>query len=196
MTRSHVVQLNDFPPYLKARPLYRCCLPAYAVQLAARDSIENIEYRNGSQGTQKAQVFDPLAFDTPRPCQRIETFLGDCYFLGRLWSLLLEFGVVPMARFFIGQYSTYSNHSILLHRLVFKAYSKERPTHIMIISDPQVRHPSIFYEETSWLGSLRQLIFDLNLKKNWNVAAHFKPDVVIFLGDMLASGKHVRSENE
>lgn len=76
------------------------------------------------------------------------------------------------------------------------ARSQERPTHVMIISDPQVRHPSIFYEETSWLGSLRQLIFDLNLKKNWNVAAHFKPDVVIFLGDMLASGKHVRSENE
>ncbi|KAK0212798.1 hypothetical protein DFS33DRAFT_66866 [Desarmillaria ectypa] len=76
------------------------------------------------------------------------------------------------------------------------AHSKKRPTHVMIISDPQVRQPSIFYEETSWLGSLRQLIFDLNLKKNWNVAAHFKPDVVIFLGDMLASGKHVRSEKE
>ena len=82
----------------------------------------------------------------------------------------------------------------------------------MLISDAQVRHPSAFRQETSWIGFTRQVIFDLNLKKAWHVTARFNPhvrftvqcnacelipfQVVIFLGDMTAHGKHTRSAAE
>ncbi|KAG6880194.1 hypothetical protein C0992_003858 [Termitomyces sp. T32_za158] len=39
-------------------------------------------------------------------------------------------------------------------------------------------------------------MFDLNLKKNWHVTTRMRPQVVIFLGDMLASGKNVQDEIE
>ncbi len=69
------------------------------------------------------------------------------------------------------------------------------PTHVMLLSDPQVKPPNAIRDD-SWLGSLGGIVFDVSLKKNWRVARRFKPDVVVFLGDMLSGGKYVRSENE
>jgi hypothetical protein len=77
-----------------------------------------------------------------------------------------------------------------------KPVSPEKPTHIMLISDPQVRHPGVIWGERSWLGSLRQFIFDSNLKKSWRVASRLKPHIIIFLGDMFATGQFARDEVE
>ncbi|KAL1717433.1 hypothetical protein EV715DRAFT_274297 [Schizophyllum commune] len=70
------------------------------------------------------------------------------------------------------------------------------PTHILLISDPQVRPPRDFWEDTSWFASAREFFFELNLKRNWHVTRRLKPQTIFFLGDMLASGKYVHSEQE
>lgn len=71
-----------------------------------------------------------------------------------------------------------------------------KPTRVLLVSDPQVQLPSILRQETVWLSTLRQFIFELNLKKSWHVTKRLRPHVVIFLGDMLASGKSVNDETE
>ena len=63
--------------------------------------------------------------------------------------------------------------------------------HIMVIADTKVRNPMA---ETSWLGRLRHSAYHSTLRKGWKIAKTFNPDAVIFMGDMLASGR--RAENE
>ncbi|KAJ7594335.1 hypothetical protein C8J56DRAFT_926496 [Mycena floridula] len=76
------------------------------------------------------------------------------------------------------------------------ASGSTKPTHVMLIADAQVRHPSAFRMETSWIGFLRQFVFDLNLKKSWHVTARLRPHFIIFLGDMTAHGKHTTTAAE
>ncbi|KAJ7217908.1 hypothetical protein GGX14DRAFT_598569, partial [Mycena pura] len=71
-----------------------------------------------------------------------------------------------------------------------------KPTHVLLISDPQVRHPSALWAETSWVKSLGQFLYELNLKRSWHVARRLNPHAVFFLGDMLSAGKFVSSEAE
>jgi hypothetical protein len=39
-------------------------------------------------------------------------------------------------------------------------------------------------------------VVDLNLRKNWRAALRKKPDVVVFLGDMMDGGRFAMTENE
>lgn len=68
-------------------------------------------------------------------------------------------------------------------------------TRVLFISDPQIRHPSSNAELT-WIGYFRQLVFHVNIRKSWRVTTRLRPNVVIFLGDMLASGKSIKIEAE
>jgi ethanolamine phosphate phosphodiesterase len=72
----------------------------------------------------------------------------------------------------------------------------ENPTHIMLISDPQVSFISVFNNGATSIGLLQQYLLDLNLRKSWNVASRLKPQYVIFLGNMLARGPSVKTETE
>lgn len=74
--------------------------------------------------------------------------------------------------------------------------STEKPTRVLLISDPQVRPPSDAQKDTLWSSRIRQFIFDLNMKKSWHVTTRLQPHAVIFLGDMLASGKSIKNETE
>ncbi|KAI8975796.1 hypothetical protein BD414DRAFT_423665 [Trametes punicea] len=71
--------------------------------------------------------------------------------------------------------------------------SPERPAHVLLIADPQVRDSS-----TSGLGlfTFRHYLVDLALKRNWHFASQKSPDVVIFLGDILASWRLIRTDQE
>ncbi|THV02395.1 hypothetical protein K435DRAFT_827551 [Dendrothele bispora CBS 962.96] len=69
-------------------------------------------------------------------------------------------------------------------------------THVLLISDPQIHKPSIFQDESSWSSLIKQLIYDVNLKKSWRFTKRLQPHVVFFLGDLLASGRGVNSETE
>ncbi|KAJ7072198.1 hypothetical protein C8F01DRAFT_1243274 [Mycena amicta] len=74
-------------------------------------------------------------------------------------------------------------------------WRRGKPTHILLISDPQVR-PSVAWGMQSLSQSLYEAYYDLNLKRSWHVTRRLNPHAVFFLGDMLSSGKFVRSEAE
>ncbi|KAJ7497439.1 hypothetical protein FB451DRAFT_1017458 [Mycena latifolia] len=73
-------------------------------------------------------------------------------------------------------------------------WRRGKPTHVLLISDPQVRHPAAI--ERSWVKSLEQFLYEINLKRSWHVTRRLNPHAVFFLGDMLSGGKYVRSEAE
>jgi hypothetical protein len=75
---------------------------------------------------------------------------------------------------------------------VFQLAPHTRPTHILVVSDPQVKHPG----SLSWFGALRQSITHSTLRKNWSVASRLNPQAIVCLGDMLASGRMVTSDHE
>ncbi|KAJ6499148.1 hypothetical protein C8R45DRAFT_105691 [Mycena sanguinolenta] len=70
-----------------------------------------------------------------------------------------------------------------------------KPTHVLLLSDPQVRHPEVIRGE-GWIKAFNQFLYETNLRRSWHVTSHLNPHVVFFLGDMLSSGKYVRSEAE
>ncbi|KAF7321819.1 Metallophos domain-containing protein [Mycena kentingensis (nom. inval.)] len=75
-------------------------------------------------------------------------------------------------------------------------WRRGKPSHVLLISDPQVRHPL----QRSAMRNLGQFLYeiryDLNLKRAWHVTRRLNPHAVFFLGDQLSSGKFVRSEAE
>ncbi|KAG6833563.1 hypothetical protein H0H87_005214 [Tephrocybe sp. NHM501043] len=72
----------------------------------------------------------------------------------------------------------------------------QKPTRVLLVSDSQVQHPLENDARTSFASRLRRLIFDVNLRKSWDVTTRLQPHVVIFLGDMLANGRDVKDEVE
>ena len=69
------------------------------------------------------------------------------------------------------------------------------PSHILLIADPQILdHRS--YDRGALLNYLTRLIVDLNLRKNWRAAMRKKPDIVVFLGDMMDGGRFDMSDAE
>ncbi|KAF8967901.1 hypothetical protein BDZ97DRAFT_1801908 [Flammula alnicola] len=69
-----------------------------------------------------------------------------------------------------------------------------KTSHVLLVADPQIidRHS---YPSRGRLASyLTRLIVDLNLRKNWRVALNKKPDIVVFLGDMMDNGRYDMSD--
>ncbi|TFK73948.1 hypothetical protein BDN72DRAFT_813488 [Pluteus cervinus] len=60
-------------------------------------------------------------------------------------------------------------------------------TRLLLLSDPQLQSAGSFF-------SLEQSRERLYLKKGWHAVAHLRPDVIVFLGDMLAHGKLMKRE--
>ncbi|KAJ3550179.1 hypothetical protein NMY22_g594 [Coprinellus aureogranulatus] len=69
-------------------------------------------------------------------------------------------------------------------------------SHVLLLSDTQVQHPALQTGSESWTARLRIFLFTLTLKKSWHVTAKFKPDLIVFLGDMLANGRGAKSESK
>ncbi|KAI0334967.1 hypothetical protein GY45DRAFT_967086 [Cubamyces sp. BRFM 1775] len=72
--------------------------------------------------------------------------------------------------------------------------SRERPAHVLLIADPQVKDLST--SRRIGLSSFSQFLVDLTLKRHWHFASRMRPDVVVFLGDILASWRLIRSDEE
>ncbi|KAI0655920.1 hypothetical protein C8Q70DRAFT_922790 [Cubamyces menziesii] len=72
--------------------------------------------------------------------------------------------------------------------------SRETPAHVLLIADPQVKDLST--SRRIGLSSLSQFLVDLTLKRHWHFASRMRPDVVVFLGDILASWRLIRSDEE
>ena len=141
-------------------------------------------------GTQKTQNNEPPVLpvcDNPL----FPPLLGCHSYLGRIRDILLESVFLPMAEF------QNCGHEFPFNAIISESdhQSTEKPSRVLLISDPQVRFAG-GQEETSWLGSMRQFIYDLNLKKSWHVTTRLQPQVVLFLGDMLARGKSIKDEQK
>ncbi|EJD03179.1 Metallo-dependent phosphatase [Fomitiporia mediterranea MF3/22] len=65
------------------------------------------------------------------------------------------------------------------------------PTHALLVTDPQLRVP---YEHPIWRRWFH--ITDASLRKRWSFARRTRPDVIVFLGDMLESGRYAIDDNE
>ncbi|KAJ4483264.1 hypothetical protein J3R30DRAFT_3284279 [Lentinula aciculospora] len=74
--------------------------------------------------------------------------------------------------------------------------STEKPTHVLLLADTQLEHPSAYRNEATWSDLFYRLTYELYLRRSWRVTMQMKPDAVFFLGDMLASGKNMNSEEE
>ncbi|KAH9942324.1 uncharacterized protein BXZ73DRAFT_97737 [Epithele typhae] len=70
--------------------------------------------------------------------------------------------------------------------------SHERPAHVLLVADPQVKVPL----PSNFVGSLSRWISDLTLRRHWFFASGKNPDVVVFLGDILASWRTIRTDEE
>ncbi|KAF6760199.1 Metallo-dependent phosphatase-like protein [Ephemerocybe angulata] len=72
--------------------------------------------------------------------------------------------------------------------------SPEKTSHVLLVSDAQVQHPALQTKRESWGTRFRRFFSDLNLKKSWHVTSQLKPDVIVFLGDMLANGRGAKDD--
>ena len=71
-----------------------------------------------------------------------------------------------------------------------QAESRTRPTRILLVADAQVPMP-LAHSQTS-----TGLFNDIYTHRAWKVTRHMHPDLVIFLGDMLRTGRFVESDDE
>ena len=71
-----------------------------------------------------------------------------------------------------------------------QAESRTRPTRILLVADAQVPMP-LAHSQTS-----TELFNDIYTRRAWKVTRHMRPDLVIFLGDMLRTGRSVESDDE
>ncbi|KAI0915723.1 hypothetical protein AcV5_010470 [Taiwanofungus camphoratus] len=71
-----------------------------------------------------------------------------------------------------------------------------RPTHVLVIADPQILDSHSYPGRNSWLMWLSQVMVDLNLRKSWRAALRLQPDMIVFLGDMMDGGRASVSDEE
>ncbi|OSD03988.1 Metallo-dependent phosphatase [Trametes coccinea BRFM310] len=64
-----------------------------------------------------------------------------------------------------------------------------RPTHVLLVADPQILDHRSYPDRPPWLMRLSQFIVDLNLRKSWRATLRRRPDAVVFLGDMMDNGR-------
>lgn len=124
-----------------------------------------------------------MSFFTRRPAVNI---------LRILWTLIIiwhEYGV------FISSARNCAWPDAPLYPSNFEIDDPVKLTHVLLIADPHIdqcshasRGPS-----PSWLT---RLVVDLNLRKNWLASLQHKPDVIVFLGDMMDNGRHLMSDEE
>ncbi|KAJ7346765.1 Metallo-dependent phosphatase-like protein [Mycena albidolilacea] len=74
--------------------------------------------------------------------------------------------------------------------------SLPRPTHVLLVADPQILDHRSYPDRAPFLTYISQLLVDLNLRKNWRAALRMQPDIVMFLGDMMDGGRFAMSDAE
>ncbi|KAG1735141.1 Metallo-dependent phosphatase [Suillus paluster] len=73
-----------------------------------------------------------------------------------------------------------------------EAGPSQKPTRVLLISDPQLPNPR--RSGISWFG--HDASSTRYLRKGWSVVTRLHPHVVVWLGDVLASGRYVTNEEE
>jgi hypothetical protein len=70
------------------------------------------------------------------------------------------------------------------------------PVHVLIVADPQILDHRSYPTRAPILAFLTRLIVDMNLRKSWRAALRTRPHAVVFLGDMMDSGRFAMSDDE
>ncbi|KIK97132.1 hypothetical protein PAXRUDRAFT_825260 [Paxillus rubicundulus Ve08.2h10] len=70
-------------------------------------------------------------------------------------------------------------------------HAQTKPTRVLLITDAQLQNPAV--PARSWLGCDSNTAY---LRRSWSAVSRLHPNVVIFLGDTLASGRYVTSDKE
>ncbi|KAJ7783320.1 Metallo-dependent phosphatase-like protein [Mycena metata] len=71
-----------------------------------------------------------------------------------------------------------------------------QPTHVLLVADPQILDHRSYPDRAPFLTWISQLLVDLNLRKSWRAALRTRPDIVIFLGDMMDGGRFTMTDGE
>ncbi|KAJ7045658.1 Metallo-dependent phosphatase-like protein [Mycena alexandri] len=71
-----------------------------------------------------------------------------------------------------------------------------QPTHVLLVADPQILDHRSYPDRAPSLTWISQLLVDLNLRKSWRAALRTRPDIVIFLGDMMDGGRFAMTDGE
>ncbi|TXT08735.1 hypothetical protein VHUM_02863 [Vanrija humicola] len=77
------------------------------------------------------------------------------------------------------------------------ADSAQAPTHVVLIADPHVPHPSLSHPTSSpdWVNAVRQGMEELFMRKSWNVVRRLgRIDAVIVVGDILDCGREFMTD--
>ncbi|KAF9469965.1 Metallo-dependent phosphatase-like protein [Collybia nuda] len=70
------------------------------------------------------------------------------------------------------------------------------PTHLLLVADPQILDHRSYPNRSPILTYFTQLIVDLNIRKSWKAALRTRPDIIVFLGDMMDGARFVTSDVE
>ncbi|KAJ7091250.1 Metallo-dependent phosphatase-like protein [Mycena epipterygia] len=89
-----------------------------------------------------------------------------------------------------------SVHKCLWPDIQARTESAPRPTHVLLVADPQILDHRSYPGRAPYLTFISQLLVDLNLRKSWRAALRMQPDVVMFLGDMMDGGRFSMSDAE
>lgn len=68
-------------------------------------------------------------------------------------------------------------------------------THVLLVSDPQVRYPSS-HKHGCLFPKVHDWFYHAGLTRNWRYVRGLAPDTVVFLGDMLDAGSTVQDNDE
>ncbi|KAJ7268851.1 Metallo-dependent phosphatase-like protein [Mycena haematopus] len=90
----------------------------------------------------------------------------------------------------------YSVHQCSWPDSEIKTRTDTKPTHLLLVADPQILDHRSYPDRPPFLTYISQLLVDLNLRKSWRAALRMRPDVVIFLGDMMDGGRFAMSDAE
>lgn len=72
----------------------------------------------------------------------------------------------------------------------------QTPTHVLVLADPQILDSQSYPGRHPLLLWLTRVLVDGYLRKSWNAAMRLKPDMVIFLGDMMDGGRYALSDEQ
>ncbi|KAK2463173.1 hypothetical protein APHAL10511_004828 [Amanita phalloides] len=81
-------------------------------------------------------------------------------------------------------------------RLQTSSPSATRPTHVLVIADPQILDHRSYPGRLAILNYVSRVMVDLNLRKSWRAATRLRPDAVVFLGDMMDGGRFPMPDTE
>lgn len=67
----------------------------------------------------------------------------------------------------------------------------QTPTHVLLLADPQIPHPTLSYPGRSgWLRTLTTWFIDLYMRKSWAVVTRLgRIDAIVIAGDMMDEGR-------